>query len=237
MNKFFHSFGSILIVFNVYSCYASSSQKLESFLADFVWMDSKNCKIPKARAPQKIMIHGIDFNHSLEKKSYRRWIDADGDGVCELYDVAELESSKFTGKIYGFPTRVVKFKKDNWKKFGGGLNAWIPMILFDKERNQRVVVDYVYGNAGYSPSLKSVPATCDDLRQYLAVGAMLYFKFPMTARRDDLTNPDGEWNDIKSAWFYSFYMEKEEILSSDLPSSCKEKYKFIIYALSERLER
>lgn len=237
MTKFRYPLIFCLGFLNFLTCYADSPQEFRSFMSEFVWVDPKICKIPKAKAPEKLMIYGIDFNHLSRKRSYRRWIDVDGDGICELYDIAELQSSAFTGKIYGIPTRAFKFENNAWKKFGGGAYSWIPMILLDKKRERRIIIDYVYGNAGYSLSLKSVPIDCEDLRQYLGVGAMLYFNFPMMARLDELTNPEGEWNDVKSGWFSSFYTEKEEIMNSGLPSSCKEKYRVIIDALYKRLEK
>jgi hypothetical protein len=218
-------------------CDAAPPQNLQSFFAEFAWVDATHCKIPKANPPSKLWIHGLDFNHGSKKRSFRRWIDVDGDDICELYDVTDLETSAFTEKVYGFPVRMYKFESKKWKKYGGGFQPWIPMILLDMKTKERIIIDYVYGNAGYSPSTKGTPVDCEYLRRYLGVGVMLYFNFPIFAQRDELTNPKGGWNDVRSGWFSSRYTDKDEILSSNLPSDCKRKYRTIIDALAERLER
>lgn len=219
------------------SASATSPQSVESFEKELEWVDVRNCRKPVAKPPPPVWIAPLDESKSSRKRiSVRRWLDEDGDGQCELYDVAELETSHFTGKIYGYPLRRARYEKGTWKVGTPSTGAWFPLILLDKVTGARYDVFYTYGNAGYSASAGGPLPNCDSLRWTLAVGYMLFFHFPKFAENDPVMNPDGDWNDYKSGYASSQYPGKEGFLASPVSSECKEKYRLVIDALAKRLE-
>jgi hypothetical protein len=110
------------------------------------------------------------------------------------------------------------------------------LILLDKVTGERIDVNYAYGNAGYSAAAREAPSDCANLRAYLAEGYMLNFHFPKFARNDPVTDPEGDWNDVISGWFFSQYTYKEAVIHSALPTECIEKYQAVIDALAKKLE-
>jgi hypothetical protein len=65
---------------------------------------------------------------------------------------------------------------------------------------------------------------------------MLIFRFPAYAKKDEVTDPNGNWNDVVSGWIFSQYSYRDNVFESKLPSECKEKYRLVIDALAKKLE-
>jgi hypothetical protein len=222
--------------FSILPAYSATPQSVNSFESEFEWANAKNCIVPNAMLPARIWIKNPEYGKLPNKISVRRWMDWNGDGVCELFDIEELEESAFTQKIYGYPVRVGRYMDNKWEYIGVGVGNWFPLILLDRTTGEKNKLIYLYGNAGYSPSAQGVPGGCAMLRRYLAEGYMLNFRFPRFAKDDPVTDPNGDWNDIVSGWVSTRYIYREEILRSDLPSECKEKYSLVINALAKKLE-
>jgi hypothetical protein len=216
---------------------ADSPQSLATFEKEFEWVNVKNCKRPAIKPPKVILIAPPDAPENPTKRIFiRRWLDADGDGVCELYDVEELEKSYYTGKLYGYPRRVSIYEKGKWNIHNGRLGGWLPLILLDKVTGTRLDVSYSYGNAGYTSGATGPRPDCESVRWTLAEGYMLFFHFPKYAKDDSVMDPNGIWNDYKSAYVNSQYPGKDNFLASPVPDECKEKYRLVIDALAKELE-
>lgn len=216
---------------------AVSPQSLESFEKELDWVNITNCRKPPVKPPPPVRI--APLNESLKSKkriSIRRWLDEDGDGQCELYDVEELGKSYYTGKIYGYPIRRSWYEKGKWNVGIGSTDGWFPLILIDRLAGARYEVFYTYENAGYSAGSRGPVPDCESMRWTLAVGYMLFFHFPKFAKDDPVMDPDGEWNDYKSAYVNSHYPGKKNFLSSPVPDECKERYRLVIDALAKELE-
>lgn len=228
---------SIALTFFHSPSHAREPQSLADFEREFEWVNIKNCKRPPIKPPKVIWIAPPDGPGMSKKRIFvRRWMDADGDGVCELYDVEKLEESHFTGKIYGYPRRVSIYKKGNWATRGGRLEGWLPLILLDRIVGTRLDVSYSYGNAGYTVGATGPRPSCESVRLTLAEGYMLFFHFPNFAKEDPVMDPDGIWNDYQSGYVNSQYPGKENFFASTVSEDCKEKYRLVIDALAKRLE-
>jgi hypothetical protein len=218
--------------------FATSPQSLESFEKELEWVNVTNCKRPPVKPPPPLRIAPLNESVKSKKRiSIRRWLDEDGDGQCEIYDVGELEKSYYTAKIYGYPIRTARYKKGKWSVGIESTGEWFPLILLDKVTGARYDVFYAYGNAGYSVGSTGPVPDCESMRWTLAVGYMLFFHFPKFAKIDPLMDPDGEWNDYKSGYINSHYPGKDNFLASPVSNDCREKYRLVIDALAKELEQ
>lgn len=233
--KFFLIFLVISMTFST-SSNAEKPQSPSAFEQEFEWVNVKDCKRPAIKPPKPIWIKPLGESETKKRIYVRRWLDADGDGVCELYDVEELEKSFFTGKLYGYPRRVSIYEKGKWSIHEGRLEGWLPLILLDRTSGNRLDVSYSYGNAGYSAGSTGRRPDCESVRKTLAEGYMLFFHFPKFAKVDPAMDPDGEWNDYKSGYVNSQYPGKENFLASPVNDDCKKKYSLIIDMLAKELE-
>jgi hypothetical protein len=207
------------------------------FEGDFVWLNAGKCNKPPV--PPLKPIYFRDPKNEKDKKRIfvRRWLDADGDGICEVYDIGEMEISNFTSKIYGYPIRISKYVGGRWKASPTTTGSWVPLILMDKSNGQRMQVDYVYGNAGYSTAAGFIPEDCELVRKYLAISYMLLFHFPEFAKNDPITDPKGYWNDVISGWLSATYTDPLKLRQLKLPMECKDKYRLVVSALVDELSR
>lgn len=212
-------------------------QQPAEFKEDFVWVNAGKCNKPPVRPPQPIYFRDPMHQKNKSKIFVRRWLDADGDGACEVYDIGEVETSSFTSKIYGYPIRISKYVGGRWKAFPITTGNWVPLILLDKSNGQRMRIDYVYGNAGYSAAARFIPEDCELVRKYLAISYMLVFHFPEFAKNDPITNPKGYWNDVISGWLNATYTDSFELRQLKLPIECKDRYRLVVSALVEELSR
>lgn len=208
-------------------------QQPDKFKEDFLWVNAGKCNRPSAKPIPPIFF--LDPEKNKHKIFMRRWLDADGDGMCELYDVGEMETSKFTSKIYGYPIRISKYTGGRWKVSPIMAGSWIPLILLDKVSGERMQVDYVYGNAGYSAAAGFSPVNCEISRKYLAISYMLLFHFPEFAKNDPLTDPKGYWNDVISGWLNATYTDPLELRQLELPIECRSRYRLVVSAIIEKL--
>jgi hypothetical protein len=229
---------SITLAVFPYPLNAGTPQSPAEFEQEFRWVNVKDCVRPPIIPPKPIWINPLDDLGRSNKKIYiRRWLDADGDGICELYDVEEIEKSHFTGKLYGYPRRVSIYEKGKWNIHTGRLEGWLPLILLDRITGARLNVSYSYGNAGYTTGATGPRPDCESLRWTLAEGYMLFFNFPKFAKDDPVMDPKGIWNDYMSAYVNSQYPGKDNFLASPVSSDCKEKYRLVIDALAKELEQ
>lgn len=212
-------------------------QQPAEFKKDFVWVNAGKCNKPPVRPTQPIYFRDPEHEKNNKKIFVRRWLDSDGDGVCEVYDVGEMQASKFTGKVYGYPIRISRYIDGRWKVSPIMTGNWVPLILLDKSNGERIQVDYVYGNAGYSAAARFIPEDCELARKYLAISYMLVFHFPEFARNDPITDPKGYWNDVISGWLNATYTDPFELRQLKLPIECKDRYRLVVSALVEKLSR
>ena len=238
MNLLYRIFVIVLSNVAILKGYAASPQSLESFEKEFEWLNLKNCKRPSIKPPLPIWIDPPPELLMNEKRkiSVRRWLDSNGDGWCEVYDVEELEKSYFTGRLYGYPNRRSRYENGKWKIQKGSVGSWFALILFDKVNKSRIDASYSYGNAGYTVGSTGMRSDCDSMRSTLAVGYMLFFHFPKFAKDDPAMDPEGIWNDYKSGYVESQYPTKQTFLNSPVSGECKEKYRLVIDALANKLE-
>lgn len=197
-------------------------QSLESFEKEFQWLNISDCKRPLAKPPPPIWINPPSSSEGVNKRvSIRRWLDENGDGFCELYDVEGLEKSYYTGKIYGYPYRAATYEQGKWSIQFGSTVRWLPLILLDKITGTRFNIFYTYGNAGYTEGGASPRPDCESMRSTLAEDYMLLFHFPKFAKEDPAMDPAGIWNDYVSGWINSQYPEKSILLARPVPDDCK----------------
>jgi hypothetical protein len=216
--------------------FSASPQSVESFEKELKWADVMSCKRPLLKPPPPVWILPPSGLEGKKKISVRRWLDEDGDGICELYGVGKLEKSYYTNKIYGYPIRRSWYKNGKWDIGIESTGGWFPLILLDKLTNARYEVFYTYGNAGYSSGSTGPRPDCESLRRTLAVGYMLFFHFPQFAKIDPAMDPEGDWNDYQSGYVNSQYPGKENFLVSTVSDECKAKYQLIIDVLAKELE-
>lgn len=217
-------FLAVLPVANVFA--QLLPQSIESFESEFEWINIRNCRRPSLEPPPPIWITPPSSLKGVNKRvSIRRWLDENGDGLCELYDVEKLEKSYYTGKIYGYPYRVATYEYGKWSIQFGSTGRWLPLILLDKVTGTRLNIFYAYGNAGYTEGGTGPRPDCESMRSTLAEGYMLLFHFPKFAKEDPAMDPAGIWNDYVSGWINSQYPEKSILLASPVPDDCKKKYR------------
>jgi len=235
--KIFAGLLSILLsVLALPACAKYFPQSLDSFEQEFQWLNTKDCKRPPLKPPLPIWIEPPSESDGVVKKvNIRRWLDEDGDGICEIYDIQALEKSYYTGKLYGYPYRKSTYEKEKWISQHGSTGRWLPLILLDKLTNRRLNVFYAYGNAGYSEGGTGPRPDCESLRSTLAEGYMLLFNFPKFAKEDPVMDPRGIWNDYISGWINSQYPEKSGLLASPVTEECKQKYQLVMEAIAKRL--
>lgn len=236
MKKLNASLSLGFLIAGISAAYAGTAQSLESFEKEFEWINIKNCERPALKPPPPIWIKSPTGSKRDNKKiSIRRWLDEDGDGLCELYDVQELEQSYYTGKIYGYPYRTSRYGNGKWNRHVGSTGRWLPLILLDKVTSTRLNIFYAYGMAGYTEGAAGPRPDCESMRTTLAEGYMLLFKFPKFAKEDPAMDPDGVWNDYISGWISSQYPEKSILLESPVSDECKQKYQLVIDAIYKKL--
>lgn len=229
-------YASIATAFFPAAVYAELPQSLESFEKEFQWINIKTCKRPAVTPPPRILIKtSADSKSGNRKVSIRRWLDEDGDGLCEIYDVQELEQSYYTGKIYGYPYRASRYENGKWSMQDGSTGRWLPLILLDKVTGTRLNIFYAYGKAGYTEGGAGPRPDCESMRTTLAEGYMLLFHFPKFAKEDPAMDPDGMWNNYISGWINSQYPEKSILLESPVSDGCKQKYRLVIDAIYKKL--
>nr|WP_314625391.1 hypothetical protein [uncultured Noviherbaspirillum sp.] len=233
----FFVIGAPLLTVSVAPVYAETvPQSLESFEKEFRWLNISDCKRPLAKPPPPIRIKSpsVSKNNSATV-SIRRWLDEDGNGLCELYDVQNLEKSYYTGKLYGYPYRAATYENGKWAVEYGSTGRWLPLILLDKVTGTRLNIFYAYGNAGYTEGGAGPRPDCESMRSTLAEGYMLLFHFPKFAKEDPVMDPTGIWNDYVSGWINSQYPERSILLESPVSEKCMMKYRLVIDAIAEKL--
>lgn len=221
-----------------FSASAKVVQTIESFSNEYQWINVKQCKRPAAKAPARIWIDAPSKSKIKSKKiSIRRWADKDGDGICEIYDVEDMEKEDFTGKLDDYPMRTTRYENRKWIVKTDWSALWVPLILLDKVTGERLEVPYRFGLAGITklPMRRGngFEGTCEALRVNLAIGHMLLFHFPEFAKKDPVMAPGNIWNDYASGWMRSeFWAIGEEELSR-VPDDCVEKYRLVIDVLKK----
>lgn len=115
---------------------------------------SRSCKKPEAPPPKPLRT--ISYNDMAKMSnnakyipkyiSYRRWINTNGNGNCDIYDVGmPVISSASDGKFYGYPTRIISFSKGHWKIIKQTGLGWIPVVLKDKNTGKIYLWSVTYG--------------------------------------------------------------------------------------------
>ena len=173
----------------------------EQLHAELKWV-GRDCTKPKVEPPKPLLTvtyddyakMSNDKNYKPQYVSHRRWIDNDGDGICEIYDVGMPEvSGEPSGKFYGYPTRVLGFKNGKWETISHLSLGWLPMVLTDKRAGRTYVFSSSYaglsGDLGGWPLAKwgnSTFDSCELFREHIALAYMLTFYPPAELKTDEL---------------------------------------------------
>jgi hypothetical protein len=173
----------------------------EQLHSELKWV-GRDCKKPGVPPPKPI--HTVTYEDmarmTTDKRfkpkyvSWRRWIDVDGDGVCEIFDVGMPEvSNEPSGKFYGYPTRMLGFKNGEWSVISRMSLGWLPVVLADRRTGK--VYGFAVTNGGNAGDIGGWPAgnwghitfsDCQQFRKEISLAYMFAFDPPPELRSDEL---------------------------------------------------
>jgi hypothetical protein len=143
-------------------------------------------------------------DHKSHYEYWRRWIDIDGDGICEIFDVNMPKEAPLSNRFYGYTTTVRTVEKGAWKtKFEGG---WFPLVL--KDNKHKMIYPFIspfagakdgyYSASGLSPDSNwgkmyegSDADICRAFRRDISLAYMFVFDPPVELKTDELMSD--EW--------------------------------------------
>lgn len=183
-------------VFNILALLAASmainvhAQPLSELLADYAWT-GRDCSTPAGNLPAPILIDDPEAEAGSARIALRSKVDVDGDGICEIYDVAPQEVSATTGKIYGFPIRLSRYADGRWHVGQPAVAGWVPLVLQNRKTKARAIFALNDGgDAGSSTSMGAQGVGRCEQERLLIVGAyLLLFAPPAELKTDPALSP------------------------------------------------